>query len=315
MPSTPRASRPQRRPLWRNLALVAAVLVLVGLLAGVGVFLAGGGRGFIVATPSMGTAAPVGTLVLTEPSSIGRLHVGDVISFHPPTAPSETYTHRVHDIRADGTVSTKGDINGSADPWRLHQSDLVGKAIVIAPGLGWLARGLPILVLGTLIVFLLTRLVASRQWRAALRIVGVALVFSVGAWILRPFTGLQLIATTAAHGNATATVVSTGILPIRVSAEHGTQVDLVSGQVGQVSIPTMLHDDYYRIASALHLDVGGWILLILICLLPFLATLIIGLPGRDPVVLGERHAGGRHDEAYVARKLAERRVFDDGRFA
>ncbi len=49
-----------------------------------------GGRWLIVETPSMGRSAPVGTLLWVEP--VHDLHVGDVISFHPPGEPKITYT-------------------------------------------------------------------------------------------------------------------------------------------------------------------------------------------------------------------------------
>jgi signal peptidase I len=259
---------------------VAAVALLAVLVAAL-VFLAAGGRWFVVATPSMGTTAPVGTLVLTSPTVLGALHSGDIISFHPPTAPGETYTHRIVNISPEGDITTKGDINGAVDPWTLHGPDLIGKATTVLPAVGWLARGLPILVIGGVLVFLLTRLVRSLQWRAALRIVGAALVVSVAAFVLRPFTGVEVLQTYVADGKAGATVVSTGLLPIRVTAEHGNHVDLLTGQVGQLSIPTYLEDGYYRMSSALHLDLLGWIAFLLVCCIPLIGTMIFGLPPKE----------------------------------
>ncbi|MCB4209087.1 S26 family signal peptidase, partial [Arthrobacter sp. UM1] len=76
-------------------ALVAAVLV--GALAGL--------RAFIMETPSMGTAAPVGSLVLTAPAQTGDLSVGDIVTFKQDGA-KETHTHRVIAAGKDG-VRTK----------------------------------------------------------------------------------------------------------------------------------------------------------------------------------------------------------------
>lgn len=271
------------RPRAMNVAIGVGALVLLGLLVAALVFLAQGGRWFVVATPSMGTTAPVGTLVLTTPTAVSGLHSGDIISFHPPTAPTEIYTHRIVNISPEGDVTTRGDINGAVDPWTLHDADLIGRADTVIPGLGWVARGLPILVIGMLLVVLLTRLVRSRQWRAALRIVGASLVVSLAAFILKPFTGVAVLQTYVTAGKAGATVVSTGLLPIRVTAEHGTHVDLLTGQVGQLSIPSSLEDGYYRMSSALHLDVLGWILLFLMCSIPLIGTLVFGLPPKDAV--------------------------------
>jgi len=67
----------------------------------------------MVTTPSMGPAAPVGTLILTRPVRIGDTRVGDIIAFHPPTEPRETFTHRVVTVDPDGGLRTRGDINGA----------------------------------------------------------------------------------------------------------------------------------------------------------------------------------------------------------
>ena len=284
------ALRPRRsRPRVLNVVGGVAGVALIGLVAAALVFLASGGRWFIVATPSMGTIAPVGTLVLTTPTPVSALHAGDIISFHPPTATAETYTHRVLNVSPQGDVTTKGDINGAVDPWTLHEADLIGKAGTVLPGVGWLARALPIIAVGLVLVFLLTRLVRSRQRRAALRIVGVTLVVSVAAYILRPFTGVEVLQTYVAGGKAGATVVSTGLLPIRVTAEHGNHVDLLTGQVGQLSIPGYLTDGYYRLSSALHLDAAGWIAFLLVCCIPLIGTMIFGLPPREAAD-DEQHA-------------------------
>jgi signal peptidase I len=269
-----------RRPLATTLTLlgaaVATALIIVVLL-----FHADGGRGFFVATPSMGTAAPVGTLVLTSPAHVSDLHDGDVIAFHPPTAPAETYTHRIVAIGPSGLISTRGDINGAPDPWRLAQKDVIGKATAILPGLGWLIRGLPIVLLGIIVVLLATRRVRAPHRKAAYRIGGVSLAISVAAFVLRPFTGAVVEQTVIAHGRTIATVVSTGLFPIRVSAQHGTHTDLTSGQVGHVSVAEAAHQGSYLLTTALHLSALQWVLLIGVCCLPLLWTTIIGLPTKE----------------------------------
>lgn len=271
------------RPTVFTVAVGAVAVVLLGTLIAALVFFAHGGRWFVVTTPSMGTVAPVGTLVLTTPTAVSALQNGDIISFHPPSAPAETYTHRVYKISPEGGVTSKGDINGAVDSWTLHSADLIGRATTVLPGVGWLARGLPILVIGFLLVFLLTRLLRSRPRRASMRIVGVSLVVAVAAYVLRPFTGLVVLQTFVRGGHAGATVVSTGLLPIQVTAEHGNRIELLTGQVGQLSMPRYLEDGYYRISSALHLDVGGWIVFVLVCCIPLLGTLIFGLPAEEPL--------------------------------
>lgn len=118
---------PRRRLGPRVLAGVLGLLVLAGLAAAVLWHTALGGRWQVVATPSMGTAAPVGTLVLTVPAD--RVAVGDIVTYHPPVANHpNSVTHRVISVEPDGGFRTRGDINGAVDPWTVRPSNLVGVA-------------------------------------------------------------------------------------------------------------------------------------------------------------------------------------------
>lgn len=273
-----------RRNVIASIVLIVVTALGVALIAAALLFHLHGGSWFIVKTPSMGTAAPVGTLVLTTPATASDLRVGDVIAFHPPTSPNETYTHRVIGIGATGLVSTRGDINGATDPWQLTDTDLVGKATAVLPGLGWLIRGLPIVLLGVITVWLLTSRVKIAPRKASYRIAGVSLVVSVTAFLLKPFTGVVVEQVTTTGGNPGATVVSTGLLPIRVQAVHGTHADLATGQVGHLTVPASAHQDFYTLSTALHLGVWGWILFGFVCLLPLLWTMIVGLPPKQDEV-------------------------------
>lgn len=274
--SSPTASRSRLRRLFAALIM----LVLAAVLAVTGAFLLGGGRGFVVRTPSMGTAAPVGTLVLTRPTTISALQVGQVIAFHPPTEPTETYTHRIIAIR-DDAVFTRGDINGTPDPWRLQARDIVGRAVLIVPRLGWLIRALPLLVVGNLVIWAFTALWVRRERRASLRMAGAGLVFALAAQLLRPFLGLvQLETTTLPNGHAAITVVSTGLLPVQVSPVsghgHAHPVDVAMGQVGVSRLWGGSPTHEYLLHSSLHLSVLGWTILVLVWLCPLLWTLIRG---------------------------------------
>lgn len=269
---------PPRRPsALRTAAIWTASAVLVGLVALALLFHSSGGRWFIVQTPSMGTFAPVGTLVLTTPTAIEDVRVGDVVSFHPSTTPDETYTHRVVDLAADGTLVTQGDINGAVDPWATGPDQLIGVVTTSLPGLGWLAKGLPLLLAGAVLVQLLTRLLPSPTHRAAMRMLGLSLVASITVFLLRPFVGLVVLEATVENGYTDATLVSTGLLPIRVSAEGAAPLDLVSGEVGRLRVPAN-EQDWYSVSSALHLPFWGWVVFALLCALPLIYTFVIGLP-------------------------------------
>jgi len=276
------AHRPGRRRIrpttllmwaWMAIALAGVVVALA--------FQASGGRWFIIETPSMGQSAPVGTLVLTEPTTVSDLAVGDLISFHPPSAPQAVYTHRVVS-NDDGQVSTKGEINGVKDPWTLSDDALIGKASAVLPTVGWLIRCLPYLFVGGLLVWIVTRFARTATRRSSLLILGWSIVASITVFIVRPFVGVLVLTSKATADGATANLVSTGILPIRVQAIGGSHLDLVSGQTGIISIPTLAETGTYRMATSLHLDFWGWVVMGAICALPLLWCIIVGLPPEGP---------------------------------
>ncbi len=280
--------------LW--IPLVAA-LTLAAILAAA-IFYANGGRWFVVETPSMGQAAPVGTLVLTQPRSFGDIQAGDVVTFHPPTAPSETYTHRVIGRTLNNArLITKGDANGAIDPWQLSQPDLIGSPTAVLPGVGWLMRGLPALLLGAVALFGITRRFRPGARRSIAEVLGLSLLVAGIVAVLRPFTGFVVMATSPAPGGGLfATIVSTGLLPIRLQvqgdfplAQQPAQtIDLVDGQVGQLFVPAIAGDGgHYVLGSALSLSPGGWVIFGLICAIPLLWMLLVGVPHHHPEAVVE----------------------------
>lgn len=282
--------RARRRPV-TSVALGVGSAAIVAVIVVAIIFQLSGGRWFIVQTPSMGQAAPVGTLILDRPVAVSTLRVGDIITFHPPTAPVEVYTHRIVTIDSDGVISTRGDANGATDPWSLHQDDLIGEAFSVLPRLGWLVRAIPFLVIGFALVWLLTLLVSTPVWRTASRLLGVCLVVAVTTYILRPFVNVSLLTTTSASHGVTATVISTGILPISVTAVGGTSTHLVSGQTGSVYVPRHLGAPNYSLYSGLNLPWWGWLIFFAMCALPLLWCVLVWIPKerrREQLSLGAK---------------------------
>lgn len=278
---TPEQDAAERRlHRWSIAGVGVFLLIIVGALVGSVAFQSSGGRFFIVESPSMGRLAPVGSLVIDRVTTLSELSPGDVITFHPPTSPSSVYTHRIASISADGRITTRGDINRSEDGWVLSEKDLIGRVTNIAPGIGWIVRALPYLLLGGIAVWVVTLRARTRARQAAYRIAGYSLVVSITAMILRPFVGILLLSATADRKGAHASFVSTGILPIRVSAVDGTGSDLVSGQVGHMDISAATTDGHYSLSSSLNLSFWGWVIFFLLCAIPLLWTLIVGLPPR-----------------------------------
>ncbi|MGN7190516.1 MULTISPECIES: S26 family signal peptidase [unclassified Curtobacterium] len=252
-------------------AAVAAVLLGAAVL-----FLSAGGRWFVVETPSMGEAAPVGTLVLDLPVDVTTLHVGDVVSFETTANPGVVYTHRIIAEDADGGLHTRGDINGATDPWTLTQADVIGTPVLLVPYIGWLFRAAPVLLIGTLIVLTLTSAFTDRVTRSCLRIAGTALTSAYAAFLFKPFVNVTTITNTSTPHGVEATVVSSGVFPVRIDAHGGNTVHLVDGEVGRVVIHELTHNGQYQLTSNIDLDPIGWVALVLVCLVPLVACLAVG---------------------------------------
>lgn len=290
------AERPQQttRPARRGtLAIWFGSALMLAVVAAVLLFQLSGHRYFIVQTPSMGQTAPVGTLVLDTPTTVTKLTVGDVISFHPPTSPKQVYTHRIAAISDAGGITTRGDINGVDDPWVVSQANLIGKVTTILPHVGWIIRAIPLLLVGFAFVWFATRLLRSPTRRAALRISGLSFVVAATVAILHPFVKVVLLTAVADRKGANATIVSTGMLPVRVQAVDGSHVDLVSGQVGHITANAAVHANY-QIGTTLNLPIWGWLIFFAVCSLPLLWTLVMGLPSHhhEPKPARRRHRQG-----------------------
>lgn len=286
--------------LWAaaGLGLAAAALALVLSL---------GFRFSVVVTPSMGQTAPVGTLVVTHPAE--TYTTGDIISFDRGP---RLYTHRIVEVHADGTFSTKGDLNGAKDGWSVPTSDVVGKAVWIAPGLGWLMRGLPWLALGSIAVYLLSLIPKlSRPWLWSMRISGWTLVVALVAFWLRPWVNAEMLTYRPADtgGGVLMHVVNTGLFPISI---EGTR--LVSGQDAVVHITGQNAGGYFTVVPVPALDLAGQLALLAVCLIPLVLSLFVRGVEPEPAAPSAAHGvaeGARPSlfaraRAGVATALAER---------
>lgn len=284
----------RRAPLvsW-PVTLLLALLVLVG--AGAGVAHARGDRFYDMKTPSMGTWAPVGTLLVTRPASASDLHPGQVIVFRNPVG--RTYGHRI--VAMDGptgAIRTKGDINGSVDPWTLHTSNLNGAVWFRVPYGGYLMRAMPWLLGGLLVTEALVHLVIRRRWRQRSRFLLGFATIDLAAFMVHPFTGAVAMGfTPATKAGMEAIVVGTGIFPLRVQGLGGTHADVHQGHVGHpVALQTNSHG-VYQFTPFLHMSWRWWLGVVVVSLLPLLWAVLHGFdevePGTDPAADDEPPAG------------------------
>ncbi len=270
-----------RRP-WAVVLIGIAALGVLALVVAAGAWRLDGGRWFVVATPSMGEQLPVGSLVLTTPTTADEVARGDVITFRSPGS-GTVYTHRAVAVAADG-IETRGDINGAVDAWTVRDADLIGSVAWHAPGLGWLVRGLPIFFAGLAAVWLLTsRLDLSRRY--SWRLVGFSTSVAVTTYVLRPWIGLERLNQRAPDDGTgvLVDVVSTGLLPIRaLEADGAATVSLVDGEVGTLHLTAGAETGSYDVLTQLDLSPGLWVGLVTFCLLPTIWTVLVGLVPQEP---------------------------------
>lgn len=123
-------------------AMVVALAAFLLLAVGPRVF------GYQTSTMLTGSMAPLinpGDVVVTVPTPVTDIQVGDVITYHIPVEDYRVETHRVTEVlrNPEGTtaVRTKGDANNGVDPWTATLgSDTVDKHVYTVPHLGQAIR-------------------------------------------------------------------------------------------------------------------------------------------------------------------------------
>jgi hypothetical protein len=257
---------------------------LVGLLLFAAVWRLQGGRIERVETPSMGTRAPVGSLLWVKPVDAADLHAGDFITFHAPGRPGTTFSHLVRAVHPDGTLSTGGLLSGQ-DPWRLQQADVVGEVQMTWPVAGWVVRVSPVLLGGfVFLVLVISRL--RQHWRGPAALVGAAVVLAVVVVVYRPFTHAEQLAFAPVDDGARATYVGTGLLPVRLAADappgrSGDSVVLGDGEVGSVHVATKDECNRYVVHLSPAVPFWFWIGLVGACFVPAVASSVGSMRGRS----------------------------------
>src|SRR5664279_2184661 len=266
------------RPVTNKKAWKISVAASILLVAGVFIALFGTGyRFFVVQTPSMGTVAPVGTLVAVRAQASYR--VGDIVTYERK---ARSYTHRIVDITDQGFI-TKGDINGATDALPVQPSEIVGLVTFRAPYVGFLFQGLPWIILGWAIVYGITLLPRVRQsWRWQIRFIGWSLVVSIVALWTRPWVNLVMMGYLPSGDGVAMHLVNTGVFPVKVL---GTV--LQSGQDAVVQQNVADAGGHYTVTPQLALTPGWFLLLLAICLTPMLASLLIGIEEEVPAAVAE----------------------------
>ncbi|MGH1503347.1 MAG: signal peptidase I [Acidimicrobiales bacterium] len=107
-----------------------------------------------IVSGSMAPAVEVGDVVVFRPASAADLGVDAVVRFPAaePDGSAGTITHRIVDIAADGTITTRGDANGRPDSRTLTAADIDGLGVLVVPLVGqplvWADADRPMPLLG-----------------------------------------------------------------------------------------------------------------------------------------------------------------------
>lgn len=264
-----RELRPRRHSLRARIAIVVASLGVLAVSAFIALGWSQGWRVQEMTTASMGTAIPVGSLIISRPVDLAALRVGEVVVFKPPGKDSSTFAHRVYSMTPTAFRS-KGDLNSTPDPWVLHQANLRGRAVAVLPDAGFVLQMLPWLILGGVIIaFATSRQPRSR--RAAIRIGAWSVLLSALTMWFHPLARMVLFGEVIQHGEASAAVVPTGILPLDVHAAGASHVVLVPGQLGAVQVAHITTPGRFRVVGSVHLF-GWWWLITLAWTVPILVS-------------------------------------------
>jgi signal peptidase len=195
-----------------------------------------------------------------------------MITFHPPTNRSETYTHRISRIFPNGMIQTKGIANPTPDPWLITRSEIVGQVAFTVWGVGWALKALPLLAVGVLSWVLVRPWIAPASRRSWDRIWMVALTV-VPLWVLRPLVRGGIISTSTDKGDShwlTASVRNTGLLSAKFRATGGPSAAPVkSAGLGHLSGPAG-RGGYLMVRQALSLNWWGWGIMALVVVSPLL---------------------------------------------
>jgi hypothetical protein len=249
-----------RRPALLSGAILALVALAVVLVLGWNL---SGGQLEVMETSSMCPAVCVGSLVADRPLT-GPLHVGEMITFHPPGSDATTYTHDVFRIFPNGSIQTKGLGNPRHDPWLINRSAIVGKVAFTLWGLGWLLKALPLLAVGTL-GWVVTVRTATARARRGWNTLWLTLLVVIPLWILRPLVSAKVISSSPDHGHShlnTVKLVNTGLLPASFQTASGGHVShIASTHVADVA-GVADHQGLILIGQSVSLYWWGWTIVI-----------------------------------------------------
>lgn len=251
-----------------GIAQCAAVVLVASAGAAVLGWGISGGRLLVMDSPSMCPQVCVGSLV-ADRQLAGPIRVGELVTFHPPGSSTETFTHEVIYVFANGSVQTRGWANSEPDPWSTPRSRIVGVVAFSVRDLGWLFRAMPLTALAVLVWALGRSAVRSRR-RRTWDTVWLAFLLSVPVWMLKPLVKGSVLSTLSdeAHkGWLVAKIVNTGLLPVSfMSGDSGGSYAAPGASVHVAGHGSA--SGHLSLYEAVHLPWWGWLIVGSVVLFP-----------------------------------------------
>jgi signal peptidase len=160
---------------WR-LARKFLEAVIAGLVGGfvllVMVPIVFGWRPYTVLTGSMRPVIQPGDVVMDQPISVMKMHVGDVVTFSDPTRHGDLVTHRIRSLVHDAQqtrVQTRGDANNTSENWTIDNDQRVGRVVYTLPKVGhfavWVRSPVGLIVLIVIPVLLFGFSILRSIWK------------------------------------------------------------------------------------------------------------------------------------------------------
>jgi len=120
-----------------------AAIIAVAALLPLTLFLLFQPRIIVVTSTSMNPSIEAGDAVLIVKVKPEEIRVGDIISYVKvvPFTSMQIVTHRVIEANQYGDLylfKTKGDANPTCDGWDVTSKEVIGKAVLVLPKLGYI---------------------------------------------------------------------------------------------------------------------------------------------------------------------------------
>lgn len=134
-PGTGRVRSSAEVRFYAGLICIAVLLVFgtLAVIAALPMVLPGYASASITSGSMQPTLRTGDVVIATSGSSVDE---GEIAVFEDPRS-GDIVTHRVVNVEPDGTIVTKGDVNGSSDPVPVPQTNIRGQVRWIVPLVGW----------------------------------------------------------------------------------------------------------------------------------------------------------------------------------